>query len=40
MKSYFKYFRDAEDFQAKIAKYKKHAVVCLRLFIILGAIVS
>ena len=32
----FKYFRDVEDFQERIARHKKHAVVCLRLFIILG----
>jgi len=27
---------DVEDFQERIARHKKHAVVCLRLFIILG----
>ena len=35
-----KYFRDTEDFQEKLAKYKKHAIVCLRLFIILGEVFS
>ena len=35
-----KYFRDVEDFQERIARHKKHAVVCLRLFIILGELFS
>ena len=29
---------DVEDFQEKLVKYKKHAIVCLRLFIILGEV--